>query len=456
MGGSTVYVATSVELIKQIQKMPKQLAFPPIAAQFAMTVCASSKEANDILKINVNGEQGDDWGYTMTFYKILQPSLAPGPALDAMNRVMIQNVAASMEKLNSMNGKSFRIELSKWLRYEVTMATTNSVYGPMNPFKDPKVENAFWDFEDDFTMILMNVIPSITARKGHRARELMVSAFDKYFREKHHEKGSVLVQNRYRNSWENKIPVNDIARYEVGGSIAILVNTTPAAFWILLYIFAHQNVLQAVRAETTSILNSTTDSAGKQTQSLDITKVKTHCRVLTSVFTEVLRHKTMGIGVRKVMEDTILDGKLLKKGRTLLMPARVLHTDAAVWGPDVDEFNAKRFIREANTRQADPSAFRGFGGGSTLCPGRHFSTTEILSIVIMFVMRYDMHPVGGKWNFPSTDKSNIASAVMEPDYDIEVDVVPREGSQNQEWAFSLADSEMVFAVVAEDKAGADG
>lgn len=79
----------------------------------------------------------------MTFYKILQPALAPGYALDSMNRAMIQNVAASPEKLQSTK-KAHRINLAQWLTHEVTMATTNSVYGPRNPFKDAKVEKAFW------------------------------------------------------------------------------------------------------------------------------------------------------------------------------------------------------------------------------------------------------------------------------------------------------------------------
>ena len=143
MLGSKVYVVDSPELIVSVQRQPKTLAFPPIEAKFAMTVCASSKEANDILNINVNGDEGD-WGYSVSFYKALHPPLAPGPGLDGMNRVMVQNIAASLESLRTGEGKPTKISLVRWLRHEITMATTNSVYGPLNPFKDPKVEEAFW------------------------------------------------------------------------------------------------------------------------------------------------------------------------------------------------------------------------------------------------------------------------------------------------------------------------
>ena len=39
---------------------------------------------------------------------------------------------------------------------------------------------------------------------------------------------------------------------------------------------------------------------------------------------------------------------------------------------------------------------------------------------------------------------------MEPDTDIMVRVVPREGTADCEWDFKLADSSMVFGVAAED------
>ena len=82
-----------------------------------MVVCDSSKETNNILKINVNGDEGD-WGYSMEFYKSLHPALAPGKGLDAMNRVMIQSVAASLDALKPISAKPTRIGLVKWLRHQ--------------------------------------------------------------------------------------------------------------------------------------------------------------------------------------------------------------------------------------------------------------------------------------------------------------------------------------------------
>lgn len=87
-------------------------------------------------------------------------------------------------------------------------------------------------------MILLNIMPSLTARKGYKAREVMIEAFDTYFRQGHHERGSVLVQSRYKNSRDNKIPINDIARYTklAGVSRSSSTQRRPASGFFFTYI----------------------------------------------------------------------------------------------------------------------------------------------------------------------------------------------------------------------------
>lgn len=143
MPGTKMYVVTTPELIHAIQKQPKALAFPPIEAKFASMVCGSSAEAQKILMNNVNGDEGD-WGLSMESYAAMRAALAPGPDLDKMNRVMIQNIATALDHLTASGDKHTKIGLAKWLRSSVTAATTNSVYGPHNPFKEQAVEDGFW------------------------------------------------------------------------------------------------------------------------------------------------------------------------------------------------------------------------------------------------------------------------------------------------------------------------
>ena len=153
------------------------------------------------------------------------------------------------------------------------------------------------------------------------------------------------------------------------------------------------------------------------------------------------------------MQNITLDEQsLLKKDATVLMPGFALHTDPSIWGPDVDTFRHKRFLQTDKKERPNPVAFRAFGGGTFLCPGRHFATTEIIALVVMFIIRYDMRPLNnGPWIAPTTKKTNIALVITEPDYDFEVEVMPRAGFEDGWWEFRLKGSISSFGIVAEDQ-----
>ena len=144
MPGTSLYIVNSIKLIGAVQRQHKTLAFPPIEAKMGRRMNGWSDEADKIIMTNVNGDEGD-WGMSIESYQVMRNALTPGKELDAMNRVMIQNVAASMETLQPAKaGLVPTIELMRWLRHELTMATMNAVYGPQNPYADLNVEYAFW------------------------------------------------------------------------------------------------------------------------------------------------------------------------------------------------------------------------------------------------------------------------------------------------------------------------
>lgn len=291
--------------------------------------------------------------------------------------------------------------------------------------------------------ILVGVLPSITARKPIAARNKVAQAFEAYYKAGGVEKASVLAQNRYNASKNNGVPLADIARYEVGGSIAVLVNTAPAAFWTLFLLYSHPGLLADIRKEIDACTDGTT------TKAIDITTLKEACPLFLSSYQEVLRYRSMGTSVREVMEDTQLDQWLLKKGALLQMPSRIIHQDSSLWG-DADQFQPRRFLPEEKKNRPSDTCFRAFGGGKTLCPGRHFATNEILAVVAVFIARLDMRPVNGEWKHPTTLNTNVAAVVMEPDDDIRVEITTRPGFEGVKWAIKLDPSGKIFAMVTED------
>lgn len=294
-------------------------------------------------------------------------------------------------------------------------------------------------------------MPNLTAPKGHEGRDKVFRAFADYFRNGDVHSSSALIKARYDANVRYGIPFKDMGRFEILNAVGILVNTTPGAFWTLLHAFSDPIILEALRKDLSSVLSITTE--GMQSTPLyclDVGQMKAKCHLLTSLFQEVLRSHSFNASVRMVTEDTIIsDRYLLKKGSVVQMPSLVIHSDPGVWGSTVKDFDPQRFMkakREKGEQKQHPGAFRAFGGGTTLCPGRHFAATEILSTVAMFVMRFEMEPVEGKWRLPTQMGNNLATSVLPPDWDVRVRIKEREGLQHGRWVLDLSESNEGFAL----------
>ncbi|KAF2837754.1 cytochrome P450 [Patellaria atrata CBS 101060] len=447
--GTKMYIVNAPQLIAAVQRQVQTLSFNTIAAKFSQKICGSSKEANDIVNFDILGKENST-SYLLSFFKAIHPPLMPGPDLDAMNRVMVSRVASSVDDLAAST--PITIDLYKWLRHELTLATTESNYGPSNPFRDDKIADAFWKFEQNVMWFFIDVIPPrYTVPSAFRARKVVSDAFEVYFRNKAHESGSSLVQARYQHSREHNITVEDIARFEVGGSLATLTNTFPSTYWMLCFVFSDPAVLKDCRNEIARIISQDVGPDGSNVYTIDLSDMKVNCPILTSTWQEVLRVCGSGLPVREVLEDCEVEGYLLKKGSTLIMPTNVIHASKEIWGDDVAEFNHKRFLKDVGNKRVNPAAFRTFGGGNTLCPGRHFATTEVLAVTTMMLIRFDLQPTEGSWPRPKSEEVRQCDQIIKPSEDLKIRVsLRKEFKAGDRWAFVLTDSSNPVSLTVED------
>lgn len=437
MPGSRIYVINSTSLITSVQSQIRSLSFTAIEANIAANIVGVSGATNEIIGHDVTS----DGSYLMSFPKYVHPVLSAGPSLDAMNRRSIQVITQSLDRWTEDGGTT--IKLFEWVRHELLLATTESVYGPENPFRHSTMENAWYTFEPSMMMFVLNLMPQVFAKKGYRAREYMVKIWEEYFDQGSYEEGSELIKTRVKINNDFRIPLKETARIELGGSQAILTNTLPGTFWMIYHIFSNPAVLEDVKAE---LLKGVREDGG--TCTIDLSHVTNSCPILLSTFKEMMRVNSTGSATRIVMEDHLLDGKyLLKKGSTVMMPAMVQHTDRSIWGDDVHKFNHMRFVRQPGVKRTNPVAFRGFGGGTTLCPGRHFASTEILMFSALVILRFDLHPVDDKWVTPQTTKSPFVNALPVPDEDISVVLHP---TSDKVWKVSFSGNDQGMEIVAED------
>lgn len=314
------------------------------------------------------------------------------------------------------------------------------------------------DFESDITMLLLGVAPSITARKGYQARIRFTRALDRYFDEGGPETGSDLIKARHKYNIQYGA-AKYAGCFEIGDLIGVLVNAVPTFFWMLVHIFSRPALLADLRAEISGVTDETTRSTSTGTKiarSIAVSKLKEHCPLLLSTYQETLRLQTHNSSSRWVTKDTLLADKyLLKAGNVIQMPGHAVHTMPSIYGSDADTFNPNRFIKFEKMKNRDrgakqhPASFRSFGGGATLCPGRHFATAELCAATAMFVMLFDVEPVegGGEWKIPDWAHGKVASGVPPPARDVKVRVMRRKGMEDVEWKFGFQGSVGKFEVL---------
>jgi cytochrome P450 len=206
----------------------------------------------------------------------------------------------------------------------------------------------------------------------------------------------------------------------------MLSNTVPTFYWTIWELYSRKDLLAEVREE----LKACAIIEQKEGFALNIAALKTDCSLLLSVFQETQRIRHIHAAIRKVMSDTLLDGKyLLRKGNYLQMPGSSIHSNTELWGPSATDFDPYRFVNQgahASGFKQRGRDFLAWGAPPHLCPARQFAATEILILVALFVMRVDLRPVRDTWEKSPALDFNDPVTVLNPKTDVQVHVSVRE------------------------------
>lgn len=268
----------------------------------------------------------------------------------------------------------------------------------------------------------------------------MFEGFRKYYAANGHHDASPLVQDRFGINKKFDITMDDIAKYDLSVATALLINSSVAAFWCSYELYSRPELLAEIRQ---GLRTTARTSPSDDFLHIDIDKVTAKFPKLEAFIREVLRMKAFNISGRVVLQDTTLEGGyVLKKDSMLLIPSAGLHSDPDVWGKAADEFKPERFLKDGGIRSGVPaSSHRTFGGGSALCPGRHVFMTEIMVLMVIMVLKYDIQPVEGNW-VEIKGLAHISRSFLAPERDIEVDVTERHCDEASRWKFYWAGTEL--------------
>lgn len=306
-------------------------------------------------------------------------------------------------------------------------------------------------YESNLSILLLNILPNITARKAFKAREKIVASFLKFYEAGGQENSSELTHGRWKAQHSAGASNENIARLETAASIGILSNTVPSAFWTLFEIYSRPELLGKLREEigSNALHVGSSINGAKHTRVIDLAAIKAHCPLFLSTFQEVLRLRSNGAPTRVVSKEIMLNGQyLLKAGSVLQMPSQLINRESSTWGENAEEFSPSRFITNAQAKEHKrATGFMSFGASPNICPGRHFATGEIMALVGMMVLRYNITPLSGSWDSPKLNPRALAASVTPPIGEFRVSISPRKVIDSTSWSFRVTKGETKFGLI---------
>lgn len=148
------------------------------------------------------------------------------------------------------------------------------------------------------------------------------------------------------------------------------------------------------------------------------------CPQVDNIWNEVLRIVGWSCSVRLITQDTVIGGKLMRKGNRVMVPHRLLHFDERVFGEDPQTFRPERWNDPA---LAKSPCWKPFGAGKTLCSGRFLARSSVTTFVATLLRRFDVELVGSP-KFPEADKGKPVLGIisLKQGQDFKVRLSPRE------------------------------
>lgn len=133
---------------------------------------------------------------------------------------------------------------------------------------------------------------------------------------------------------------------------------------------------------------------------------------------EMLRLSAFSASVRFIKADTVVGGKVLRRGHRLMVPYRQLHMNEGVFGAagvgvGVGAFDPERFLGKRGARLAQGNSFKPFGGGVTYCPGRHIAKRAVVLFTALVLHRFDVELVEGQ-EMLQADLTKPVAGLMSP------------------------------------------
>lgn len=137
-----IYIVNDARLASIIQRKPDIFSFDPFVIMAAERLAGTTNEGMKLVKQDVVGGHIEP-GLVLDVRNRMHKFLIANSSLECMSREMFRNITVALQGVGE--NSDCTIDLSSWIKYTMSITSTNTIYGPLNPFAtDSKVYDAFW------------------------------------------------------------------------------------------------------------------------------------------------------------------------------------------------------------------------------------------------------------------------------------------------------------------------
>lgn len=275
-------------------------------------------------------------------------------------------------------------ELYDFVQRAMFVVGCESIFG--GDWTDARLLDDFLRFDERFPM-LAGGLPAALFPRAYAARRRLAAQVQPGGAD-----ASAFIHARRQRMHGMSLP--DIGHVELSILWATLANTLPAAYWTVAHLLADRAALDRVQQEVDELDRSHGTATTEALASLSLTQ---------SAISEALRLSSASITIRRVLRDCELplpDDRSFaaRSGDLVCIFPYLTHHDGEVFD-EPERFVVDRFVRNGRPRTFTKGgkrlavALMPYGGGVSMCPGRHLANTEILQFVSGLLTRLELEPV---------------------------------------------------------------
>lgn len=365
--------------------------------------------------------------------------LYPGPNLLALQQqvlcwidlhVTAQSFRESIHPTKHTGPDYIQVPLYKWCSDQLVHLGQHVYFGDLLNEIDPTLPDAFFVF-DELIWKMLYQYPGFLSHDMSVPRARIIASLESYLRVPQGQRSDSAAW--LINAMEDEMrAVGIVDNHELAVLMfhlyfAINTNTRKTAFWFLTYLLNDPALMEVVRSETAPAFD------GHKVVDPWYLQDAEKCPKVSAIWHETLRMAGWAASVRLVTRDTVIGGKLLRRGNRVLVPHRLLHFDETVFGGATTEFRPERWLSQngsdlSKDRDLTKSpSWRPFGGGKTICSGRFLAKFTVTTFVATLLRRFDVEKVQRHSKFPRADEGRPVLGIMsiKEEDEFEVRLLPK-------------------------------